>query len=729
MSPWLPNRIMQSTVLAGLAACALVLWLVLGQPWLGVTLQAAEDGIKITAVDPQGPARAVNVPSPLLAIGTGNSGQSLSLKSGDLIEEPDMIDAYDQTRDFMERQSSLAAILKGPQVVLQLSSGNAVGLTPESRPLRDLPAAFWVQIITGLGSLLIGGWVLAVRPADIAARLLALAGVMIMISAFAAAIYSSRELAIDGGLFRALSALNHIGALGFGMAMIMLFLSYPKKLAPSSWLWGIALVTAAWLAADILRLVPSQTIGSQLPTLLYMLTIVVLIAVQWFINRRDPRARGVLRWIGLSVLVGAGAFVLLVIAPILAESRPIMQQGYAFGFFLVIYAGLALGVSRYRLFDLDEWAFRIMFYAAGIAALMAIDAVLLFVLHFQRDVSLSIALLSVAFIYLPLRDMLWRRLVERRQVENHELFRSIVDISFAKSPSERSERWRDLLRRLFDPLVMKAADEPVDAVSMRNDGLDLMLPVTADTPALVLRYAWQGRRLFSTAHLQLAQELVRLMRYTDENRTAYERGSVEERRRIARDLHDDVGARLLSGLYKTEIGDTRRVLREALADIRTIVGGLSAGPLPLGRIIATLRHETGERLAAAGVELNWPLAISDESQDLLHYQAYRGLISAHREAISNIIRHAQARKADIRIDYAEGHVYNIITDDGIGFDPVAAENDQRGSGLRGMNRRLADLDGSLSIQRLTPGMSITITIPLQPLDATAGRRETTEFTA
>jgi hypothetical protein len=69
--------------------------------------------------------------------------------------------------------------------------------------------------------------------------------------------------------------------------------------------------------------------------------------------------------------------------------------GYAFGFFLLIYAGLSLGVARYRLFDLSEWAFRIGFYTGGTLLLFAIDAALILLLQLQQTTSLGIALLLV----------------------------------------------------------------------------------------------------------------------------------------------------------------------------------------------------------------------------------------------------------------------------------------------------------------------------------------------
>ena len=721
MAHWLPNRIMQTAALLCIGACALVFWLTLYQPWLGITLapQAEPGAVRIIAVNPDGPSRAMPVPSRLVAIGAADaSGERIVLEPGDLSEEPDMIESFAMIARFMERQSALARLLLQPRVALYVEaergSHEMIVAPARPRPISDLPSSFWVQLVTGLGSLLLGAWVLALRPRDLPTRLFTLAGVMIMTSAYAAAIYSSREFAIDGGLFRVLAAFNHIGALGFGAAMISLFLIYPRRLVSPRVLWIPLVVTIVILAADILRVQDDQALVSQLPTMLYMLAIIVLIGVQWFATRRDPRGRAALRWLGLSVIVGAGAFVMLIIAPILVNTAPVMQQGHAFGFFLLIYAGLALGVSRYRLFDLDEWAFRVMFYTGGVALLLALDALLLYVMHLQHDVSFSIALLALAFIYLPARDSLRARLQPRNRIESHELFHEVVDVTFAATAQERSKRWHGLLRRLFDPLVMTPLEHAVTDVEIGREGLEVRLPAAADTPALELRYPWRGEHLFGSSDRDLARELVRLMRYVEVSRDAFERGGVEERRRIARDLHDDVGARLLSGLYKTEVSDTHRVLRDALADIRTIVSGLSADQLPLGQVIAALRHEAGERLAAAGIDLHWPLAAADESTELLDYRIYRSIVSAHREIVSNVIRHAQARRVEVTATQQDRTLSITIADDGIGIgiDPTHAGGSTHGSGLRGIIRRLGDLGGSFVVAPVAHGSAFEIRIPL-----------------
>jgi signal transduction histidine kinase len=726
---------MQGAILLCLATVTLVLWITLSQPWLGLTLVANPDGnqVRIAGVHVSGPAQNLPLPATLRSIGATDARvPAIALEPDDLVEEPDTFEGYDQVRRFMQRQSDLAALLREPQVILQLDRNGqqtAVTVAPLRRLVTDLPLAFWIQIVTGAGSLLIGAWVLAMRSADLVTRLFALSGGMIMLSAYAAAIYSSRELAIDGRLLRILSALNHVGALGFGMAMIAMFLCYPRRLVPPAALWIVPAVFVPWLVADILQMPPSQATGSQLPTLIEMLLIVGIICVQWFVNRNDPRARAALGWLGLSVIVGAGAFVSLIITPILFDSAPAMQQGHAFGFFLLIYAGLALGVSRYRLFDLSEWAFRILFYTGGVLLLLITDATLIAIMHLQQWASFGIALFAIGFIYLPLRGKLWNRFVARKSLEEHELFHAVIDTSLAASALERSERWRELQQRLFDPLSIEHSDQDIGAVQIREEGLEMLLPAAADTPALALRYPWRGQHLFGTAHQKLAQELIRLMHYAEESRGAYERGSLEERRRIARDLHDDVGARLLSGLYKTDLDDTQRVLRDAIADIRIIVSGLSTDQPLLGQMIAALRHETGERLATANLELHWPITEIDDIPLPLDYLVLRSLISAHREIVSNIIRHAKARNVDIRISEENGWLNMAIADDGIGINPAYVSGSPQGNGITGLVRRIRELNGTVAISPLDRGTSVEIGIPLRagatvPVEKNAAPRAT-----
>lgn len=733
MAFWLPSRILQAAVILCFTAALVVLTLALRQPWLGLTLSGdtSDDTVRIIAVAPDGPAHGKVKPGRLAAIApAGVANAAIRLDATDVIEEPDVIASYEAVRGFFARQGELASILASGDVDLRLGvdggDGTIMQVRTGSRPITSLPSAFWVQLVTGSGALLIGAWVLALRPRDPPTQLFALSGAMIMLSAFAAAVYSSRELAIDGGLFRLLSGLNHIGAVGFGAVMISLFLIYPRKLAPR-WVPGfVCAIVAVWSLSNLSHALPNPQMGAQLPTMLEMLAIIALVITQRVAVRKDARGRAVLRWLGLSVIVGALPFILLIISPALFDTTPVLQQGHAFGFFLLIYAGLALGVSRYRLFDLDEWAFRILFYAGGLLLLLAADALLIVLLQLQPTTSLGLSLLAVGFAYLPLRTLLWERLVERRSVERHELFEAVVDISFTPSPAERSRLWRALLMRLFEPVDLATVEDARSGVAIRRDGLDLAVPAVADTQALMLRYGWSGQRLFGTRDAKLAEQLVRMMRYSETSRSEFERGRTEERQRIARDLHDDVGARLLSGLHKSETGDVQRVLRDALADIRSIVGGLSAERLPLSQVLAALRHETADRLDMAGLELTWRAEEQAGTEILLDYPVYRSLISLHRELVTNVIRHARAQMVEISLAVAENALTMQVRDDGVGLPASADDEAQNGHGLRGIRRRIAELGGTFEIAPSPRGTCIRVSLPLrgaghQPTEAASGQ--------
>ena len=579
---------------------------------------------------------------------------------------------------------------------------------PRERPFWTLSLVFWVQLVSGISGLAIGAWVWVMRPNDIGAKMFALSGLGLMISALPAALYSTRELAIDGPLFAVLSALNHLGVHLFGGAMVALFLSYPRRLVRPTRLLLIPLILGPWLWADIARLLPDPTTGMYVPMLGEMVLIAGLVLLQWRLAKRDPAVRAALRWLGLSVVVGAGAFVGGIAVPLLLGAEPAISQGYAFAFFLVVYGGIALGIRRYRLFELGDWAFRILFYAGGAVLLLALDAALIWLLHVERGPALGISLMLVGFAYLPLRDSLWRRMHGKEVMAEHELFTAAMDVAFGPTPAARFKRWRGLLTRLYDPLETTAVADNVREVSASADGLDLLLPPVAGETALRLRYAFGGKRMFGPTDLELASQLVALVVQAEASRNAYERGASEERQRIARDLHDDVGARLLTGLHSVD-RQTRPLLQAALSDIRAIVGGLNGETAMLDQVLAEARHETARRLEAVCIVLDWPLPEEWADTLVLDYRQSKALLSSIREIVSNIIRHAGAQRVEVVMVLSGALLTLRLSDDGRG---MATESPALGYGLGNIRQRISGIGGQLTITSTGTGTSMEIAVPL-----------------
>lgn len=84
---------------------------------------------------------------------------------------------------------------------------------------------------------------------------------------------------------------------------------------------------------------------------------------------------------------------------------------------------------------------------------------------------------------------------------------------------------------------------------------------------------------------------------------------------------------------------------------------------------------------AAGIDLNWPVTATDDSESPLRLSHLSMLRLAIREIVSNVIRHAGARKVDITVNETHGLLHATIVDDGAGIDPTQVSGTPNGYGL------------------------------------------------
>jgi len=580
------------------------------------------------------------------------------------------------------------------------------------RPVTGLSHVFWIQIVIGFGSLAVSGWVWALRPRDTATRLFVLSGIATMCFTYAPAPLRESMAPVPDTVFLALVGLNGVGASMFGIAMTALFICYPGRLPYRRVLAiGSASFFGLWTVIGIAGALQGRTepiYNIHLLTTVEMLTICLAVAAQIAVTGRDPKARAVAIWFGLAVLFGAGGFITLTAIPgVLGIPAP-MDSHYSFAFFLLIYIGVAAGLQRFRLFELGDWAYRILFYAAGAIVLVAIDAVLVSLIAIDPGPAFGVSLLATALIYLPLRDVIGRRILPRPGLKQDELFLAVVDTAFGASGRSRHHRWRSLLDRLFAPLEIAEADSGVDQPEIREDGVEMRLPSTPGHPALILRHPWRGRALFSLAHLATARQLIELMAYAEESRRSYDRGVAEERSRIARDMHDNIGAQLLGALHSSDHDRKDLMIRETLTDLRDIINNAATPGLDLDETLADLRVETAERLGAVGIELIWENDIG-ETPDL-STSATHALRSIIREAVSNTIRHSGATRLAVQLGREAGRAHLVIADNGHGFDRKSV---RAGNGLSNIESRSETLGGRMTCDSSPDGTRIEIRFPLK----------------
>ena len=705
-----PFVAMWGILLTGIMLTLFAVGIALFQPWFGLTLALENDHIVIDTISIS--HVKVQKGEVVQSISSADGRNKIELIKSDIIEDPDQLETYQLTRQFFSRQNHFANMVSQPQISLNFANGNNVVLNVElTRPLNSLPFVFWIQILVGLCSFLIGGWVWAISHKRYTTFILFVAGCCIMVASFSAAIYSTRVLALPAPLFELLSNLNHTGAALFGIVLVLLFSNYPSsRLLPLTLQLSFVAVMLCWWLCDIFKVFfVGPTIGAFVPLLIALSLIILLSWLQYRKAKYDPIAQAALRWFGLSLMLGAGIPVLIVSMPNLLDINAAMPQGYAFLFFLLMYVGVVQGVARYKLFELESWIFRILFSMLGFFLLVLLDAILVIVL--SPLVSLSLAILICGLVWLPLRGWLQENFLQRKNLSDSQLFERILQVSFAVSKEDRQLQWQALLNDLFQPLNLETSNQ-TNHSHIGDNGLVLYIPQVVGLEAIRLSYPQQGRRLFSEYDQQLIQNLLPFLTQAIESRVAYDRGVLEERHRIARDLHDDLGAKLLSGLYQKDLDQIKVTIRQTIAEMRTIVSGLLGTGVELNIVLQEFEHEVATRLQSCGIDFIWQQNLGNTSI-ILSYTQYRNYISMLREIVSNIIKYANAQQISISISISDSQLVSVIYDDGNGFE--GEQNEQtKGNGLRNLRERAIELSATLYFQSLSEikGSRIELTFPL-----------------
>ena len=194
---------------------------------------------------------------------------------------------------------------------------------------------------------------------------------------------------------------------------------------------------------------------------------------------------------------------------------------------------------------------------------------------------------------------------------------------------------------------------------------------------------------------------------------------VAERERIARDLHDVLGHTLsvitlkseLAGKLierdpqraRKEMGEVEQISRQALSDVRDAIRGYRSQGLVAELAYAKATLETAGLTVQCDAATTVTLPAVQESV----------LSLAVREAVTNVVRHAQAHTCRMRLEQQNGSCRLEIQDDGLGSSNI------EGNGLRGMRERVEMLGGTLD-RSTEAGTKLTITLPLKEIAGAIG---------
>lgn len=280
------------------------------------------------------------------------------------------------------------------------------------------------------------------------------------------------------------------------------------------------------------------------------------------------------------------------------------------------------------------------------------------------------------------------------------------------------------------PVISRLAYPPGDEFIefLLSEGIQFVISVplvTKGETVGVVNLAAGAPRLVAAEELALLTAIGHQIGMAVENALLYEQAQqlavVEERNRLARDLHDSMiqalygvtlyaeaaGRKLALGNTEVTAEHLRRIQatsQEALREMRLLIFELR----PLILQVSGLSMALQARLEGVEGRVGLETEFRGDGVGRLPLDIEEGLYRIAQEALNNVLRHARANHVLVSLQQVDRAVVLQVSDDGVGFDPAALQ-ERRGFGLRGMEERTARIGGKLTVHS-SPGNGTTIKV-------------------
>ncbi len=698
-----------------LAAVALLACLLLFgfTRWLGATpfidsqWSARADGAVLLQASPL-PALQGLQGQRLVALG---DGQSVARPvDGLLLHRSPRWQVDDQARTRqVAQQEWLSHCLAGGKVELVFESGQHVWVDAQARGFGGLGLMIWPLVGLVLLLLLFAAVVVLARPqlrsAIFALMALCQAGNLAFI-----ALDTMRGLGLPQGAAAADLPWRLTLDLLTGAAIVQAFwrlssrVSHAPAAAASTWVLVGCVLFWAHLGPATLPWVLAQG-------LCLALGVQAIVAVQQA-HRAEPNPYAIV--MRRFAMVGLFTLVMATAAVAVSSRRPEVAYGVAVGASVAWYLFLASLLLLTPFLSRSRQVLREFALLAGISTVAAsVDLLFAAVFSASAFTSLALAVFIALAIYAGARQYLLQRLLGRSMLTTERtfelLYRAARDVQ--DRPKRYPQRQAQLLRELFEPLELTRAEAGAARPRVTGGGASLLVPLGhagADgLQAVQLRFAQRGQRLFTQEDARLAQRVLEQLRRAVAHDEAVERGRREERLRIAQDLHDDIGARLLTLMYQAPSKEMENYIRHTLQDLKTLTRGLAATEHQLSHAAAEWKADLSQRLQAAEAQLGWSVQFDKDLR--LSVVQWSALTRVLRELVTNALYHGNAGRIDVTMVLQSGLLGLTVTDDGQGRAPEAWAH---GLGLGGVRKRVKLLGGRVQWTERDPiGIRCEVQIP------------------
>jgi signal transduction histidine kinase len=602
----------------------------------------------------------------------------------------------------LQQHRALGATLAAPQALLHLDDGSTLAVAVAARGWAGLGLMFWPLTALALLLYLFALVVLLARPRPrsllFVTMSLCQAANLLFMALESVHGLGLPELALAGDL-PVRAALD----LCTGAAVVHAFALHPRRLPHAG-----AMAALAWACVPAWLLLAALD-GGAVPLWwaaqagCIALGTAALLIISWSHRLEpDPYALVMRRFAAAALATLVLATAVVAIAARLPTASPYLATGASVAWYLFFASLLLLTPFLAR----SRQVLREFAMLAGIST-VATSLDLLFVAVFSLGpfASLAIAVFIALGLYAAARQWLVHHLIGSSMLTTERTFDQLYRAArtVQAQPQQHAQQLVQLLRELFDPLEMLRMDRVPVRTRVIGGGSALVVPMRgvdeehAPAAALALRYAQRGQRLFTLDDARLADRIVDQLRRAVAYDQAVERGRHEERLRIAQDLHDDIGARLLTLMYQAQSPEMEDYIRHTLQDLKTLTRGLSAADHRLSHAAAEWKADLTQRLTAAHVALAW--ACNFDRDVRLSVVQWSALTRVLRELVSNALYHGHASRIEVLLQLEGTQLHLQVADDGRGRDPGGWSH---GLGLGGVRKRVKLLGGQVEWRENEP---------------------------
>ena len=609
----------------------------------------------------------------------------------------------DERRQQQAMHEQLAQVMNQDRVTLEFTRGS-VEIAPQPRGMSGLGSVFWLLSALALVLYLIAMVVLLARPSE---RTLLYA--VMSLSQSGNLIFMAIESTLILGFASPFAQLDVPMRVAFDLitaaAIVHVATLHPRRIPG-----GRFIAWAGWTAMVTLG---GLMVGGGVAHLWWwtqgsvaLMGMLIIGMLSWSYRLQQHPFAIVMRRFGM---VAMGTWVLLTVAVAMADMEhiPSMQQQIAATGPVVWYVFLASLLLLSPFLSKSQQVMReFSLLAATSTVATSLDLVFVAVFSFGQFASVTLALFLSLGIYAGARQWILNRVRSRNMLTTERMFEKLYRIAreVEAHPERTPTLLSQLLRELFDPMEALIVQKKSKLVRVVSDGSTLLVPVPAMTDkqsnaptSIVLRFASRGQRLFTSEDARLTDRVVEQLCRAVAFDKAVEQGRSEERLRLAQDLHDDIGARLLTLMYKAQSPEMEDYVRHTLQDLKTLTRGLAAPNRPLSHAAGEWKADLTQRLQAAQLALGWNLTFDHDVS--LSVVQWSGLTRVMRELVSNVIAHSQARKVNIEFHLLNDRLDLSVTDNGTGRNPQAWAH---GLGLGGVRKRVKQLGGEVEWREASP---------------------------